>query len=243
MKNQKDLYCPGNFLETLKLCRCHYKKTSKEAPLVAYAATYNNPTDGCKKHYVGFEYFNCSQLEQFPTVLRAVVKDFRNAWKGDIPDVVLGAPMGGILFSFALAEAFGCRHVFAEKVVTEKAVDADHVDNTKLVFNRNEVKPEEKVLLCEDVCHNFSTTKKLMDLVSSSRGVVSAIACLINRSSRIILEIDQCIIPVRSLAHIPTRQYSQEDPAVSQDVKDGNVVWNPKKSLNWSFLMKTISPK
>ncbi len=198
-------------------------------PLVGYAGTYEPD-----KHYVGFGYFNVAMAEEWPDVM-----DYFAGCLGDRlhnggyrPDVILGAPMGGIVFGQNLARSLGCRFVFAEKVQKVAGVDGQR-GKEELVLARHDVHLGELVGIAEDIANNFTTTLELMKLIAAAGGIPYFLACVVNRSDRTEYGPSDPLmnpkpIPVMSLIHRPTPQYRQDDPEVSALVQAGKVIWKPK---------------
>lgn len=202
-------------------------------PLVGYAGTYEPG-----KHYVGFGYFNVAMAEQWPNVI-----DYFADYLGDqllnmgfCPDVILGAPMGGIVFGQNLARSFCCRFVFAEKVQKAAGVDGQR-GKEGLVLARHDIYPGERVGIAEDIANNFTTTLELMRLIVAAGGIPYFLACVVNRSDRTEYQaqgMNHDPISVWSLIHRPTPQYRQDDPEVAGPVASNKVIWKPKH--HWSEL-------
>jgi len=141
--------------------------------------------------------------------------------------VFVGMPMGGIVLATHLAlQKHGSRGIFAEKAGEE------------LVLKRHDLNPGDQAVIVEDVCNNFSTTTKAVNLIKKAGAEVIAVACFLNRSEKTALNLyanpfwpkekPDIVLPVISLVHKPFPQYEQEDSAVADDVVAGNVVWKPK---------------
>ncbi len=210
-------------------------------PLVGYAGTYQDDLD-LNKHYVGEVYFNFAAVEQYPRPLRrfAQLLMLQLEQEGDI-SVFLGAPMGGIGLAFALGDFFeDVRVVFAEKKVLAPGSEREQ---SSLVIARHELDPDDRVVIIEDVCNNFSTTEQLINLVQASGATVCAIGCALNRSEMSCYHPPSAPLgdhlPVRSVIHIPSPQFRQKDLEVWEDVRDGNIVWKPK--VDWERLMTAMN--
>lgn len=164
--DHRKLYVHGDALETLKRCKGYYNRPPG-GPLVGYAGTYKQqvPGEPTKKHYVGFEYFNCAKAEQYPFVRTKWAEEFVASWTGKAPDVIIGAPMGGILFADSLAQEFRCRVIFAEKKINTPSGVFGSRDEAGLILDRHEIEPRDIAIIAEDVCHNFSTTAELVKLI------------------------------------------------------------------------------
>ncbi len=238
---------PKDHLETLRNCGGYYAcpKDSvgkRLGPLVGYAGKY--PTPGGDKQWVGDIYANFAKAEEYPSVLfhyafcmeeklTPVIKNI---------DIFCGAPIGGYDFSKMLGLVFDRRAIKAEKKVTALATEKTR-EQTEIVFARNDIEKGARYAIGEDVCHNFSTTESLISLIMSLGGSVTAIVCELNRSPTIE---DHYLspavgrqIPVISLVRKPIPEYRQDDPAVIDDIRIGNVVWKPKNE--WPRLMKAVA--
>lgn len=202
-------------------------------PLAGYAGK-----DAGGKNYVGFTYFNFAKAEENPLVLAAYAYLLAKKIKAEvgIPDVVLGMPMGGLLLASLVARFLGCRCAFAEKKVT-KLPDPEKgtKEESELVIKRHDISSGDKVVVIEDVCNNFSTTEKADAAVRARRAKVIAIATAINRSEKNTWKRK----PVSSVCHIPSGQYSQDDPEVARLIKEGKVVWKPKH--DWDVLKMAMA--
>ncbi len=210
-------------LETLKRCRGYYKR-KPGGPLVGYAGTYDHP-NGEKKKWVGEVYYNFARAEQYPHVLNHFGKILGEClfnWSvyhkcGDF-NVLLGAPMGGILFAGKVAEFCNERGIYAEKHMTKG-----------MVLDRHQLDCGDEVVLVEDVVNNFSTTGMINQLVKEASAKIVAIACFLNRSQEEYYTTpDGQKIPIFRVLHIPTLQYKQDDPYVADDIASGNIIWKPK---------------
>jgi len=240
---------PGDPLKTLFNCGGYYRcpKDSNGArlgPLVGYAGKYK-ASDGTEKQWVGDVYANFAKAEEYPSVLYRFAQDMapklldESNVLHDI-DVFCGAPIGGYDFAKMLGLVFNHRAIKAEKQVTALATESAR-EQSVVIFGRHEIKPEENAAIVEDVCNNFSTTDKLIELIEKSGGRVVAIICLLNRSPTIDAVLYSCgmPIPVISLIRLPINEYRQDDPAAQEDIAKGNVVWKPKDA--WFRLMQAMS--
>jgi len=240
MKNQR-IQISKDPVETLKRCGGFYQCPKNAAgerfgPLVAYAGTYDN--NGKKEHFVGDVYYNFVKAERYPHILsyyaQLMVQSIAAYINLDNIDVVLGAPMGGILLAADLARELGCHRAYAEKKVTVAGTPTNKEESV-LVLDRHELAKGDKVVVVEDVCNNFSTTEKLMNLILEQKAQPLLIACALNRSGK-----DSFAnFKVAEAIWAPTEQYRQDHPAVAQDVQKGNVVWKPKNE--WVRLEKAMA--
>lgn len=223
----------NNVIATLRNCggvyECPLSADGKPlGPLVGYAGQYEG-TDGKLLNYVGFVYYNVAKGEQWPHIMYAWAHTHAKSLIPLAPTLLVAAPMGGIAYMEALKLALWCRGIFAEKKVVEAAQEGKR-EKSELIFGRYEVRKDDRVILVEDIINNFSTTEQLIKLVETAGAKVVAIACLINRSDRVMYESGsgQATIPVISLSHKPTPQYRQGDPVVAEYIKADNIVMKPK---------------
>lgn len=233
----ESLIVPGKQLETLKNCKGFYESAKNEkgeyvGPVVGYAKKYKAEA-GVEKNMVGFVYLNFAKAEQISAV--------RNHFAGLIADnmkaarlkanVVLGAPMGGLLLAGDLGRVLKMRTVFAEKVVK---VAADSINNVReesdLVIDRHDLSPGDEVIMVEDVVNNFSTTEKIKELIEVRGAKLVGIVCAFNRSGKHFWE----GIPVISACDIQFDQYKQNAPQVVELIAAGKIVLKPK--LAWGRL-------
>lgn len=209
-------------------------------PLVGYAGK-----DGKGRQFVGEIYANFGNLEQWPSIMWAfsqVLPQQNPALKQ--LDCLCGAPLGGMTFGTVMAERLICRYIFPERVVTAVATDEKREESI-LKFVRHSPIAGEKIGIVEDVANNFSTTDKLIAMIQEAGATVEAIVCLLNRS----LTVDTVYysqvagrgIPVVAVVRKPIQQWEQDDPAVAEDVANGNVVWKPKNE--WDRLMAAMDAK
>lgn len=233
---------PNDPVATLIACGGFYEAPrnvhgKRLGPLVAYAGKYDAGS-GEMKNFVGDCYFNVAKAEESPIVRAAFarllalkLKNFSVA-----PDVLLAMPMGGIVFATMVSHDLGCRLAFAEKKVTAMAdASSGQKEESKLVADRHSLGKGSVVMVFEDVCNNFSTTKKAAELIESQGASFGGIVCIVNRSDKDEWEGK----PVVSLIHKPSPQFRQDDLEVRASVLAGEVVWKPKHE--WPRLKAAMS--
>lgn len=234
----------GNPLEVLKECGGYYecpkdKEGKRLGPLVGYAGKYDAP-DGTKKAFVGDVYYNFAKAEQDSETCDSFTNGIiaQISKRIDQVDVMLGVPMGGIILAADIARAIKCKRVFAEKKVIAVATETQR-EQSVLVVERHDLPARSKVVLVEDICNNFSTTDKVVELVEKVGAKIVAIACAINRSPEEVYKKGEIVLPVISDVHVPTKQWKQEDAEVAEDIKKGNVVWKAKNE--WHRLAEAMA--
>jgi len=99
------------------------------------------------------------------TELAKMIKD-----AGIEVDTVCSPALGGILAGYELASALGCRFIFTERV--------DKVMTLRRGF---EVKPDEKVLICEDIITTGGSAVESSEAVKKDGAKIVGFAALANR--------------------------------------------------------------
>ena len=238
-------------IDTLARCGGYYEcpkdaNGKRRGALVGYAGR-----DEQGRQYVGDVYVNFAKAERHLPILRNVAEkiSFKVLHKTNIPGFVTryanvtgfcGAPEGGKALAVMLANYSGMQYIFPEKkVITVATPNSREV--SKLVFDRHEPDKGDLWWITEDVCNNFSTTKTMIDLIVSFGAQVAGIVCFLNRSLEVDSEYQPSLdpaLPVISLVRHKINQYAQDDPAVVEDVRAGNVVWKPKN--DWETLASAM---
>lgn len=239
-KAKNNFVVVGDLLATLKACDGYYCSPRDEegkllGPLVGYAGVYQ--TDHGPRNYVGYEYFNFARAEMEPTVrkffARSIAKEIQTNCKDC--DVLIGAPMGGILLAGDIGSYLDCRTIFAEKKVTALADPVNGIkEESEQVIDRHEIRPGDKVVVVEDVCNNFSTAKKLQDLIENQGGELIGIACAVNRSGESVWN----NILIHAAITLDAKQYFQTDLEVAGLVAAEKVAWKPK--FQWQQLKEAM---
>ena len=249
MATREILIAGYRHLETLGNCMGYYScpkdaNGKRLGPLVGYAGTYE-AQDGSQRQFVGDVYANFAKAEMHPNVLKYFATCLINRFSKQIDfanvDVFCGAPIGGYSLTDALGLQCNIRMVKAEKKVTALKTETSR-EKSELVFARHDIRWGDVCVIVEDVCNNFSTTEKFVELIYSRGGSVLGIACFLNRSLTVdrvfemSLSTGVCVpLPVVSLVRMPIYEWKQDDPEVADDVARDNVVWKPKD--DWNRLM------
>jgi len=214
--------------QILKDCDALYESPKDEngkyiGPLVAYAGLDENG-----KNFVGFHYVNIAQAEQeyLPRIELSKMMAEKITQVVGKPDRLIAAPMGGIIFAASTSNFLETKVSFFEKKFirlndTEKNIREEY----ELIYKRHNLEPGEKVIIFEDLCNNFSTTQKMIEMLRELGAEVVAIACIFNRSDK-----EELMgIPVISVMHTPIPEYRQDDPVVKDMLEAGNIVLSAKK--------------
>lgn len=230
-------------LELLGMCGGYYEcPTSSHGkrfgPLVGYAGKYNG-----SNQWVGEVYVNFAKAERHAPVLSSIAdrilhgdQVLRQAGTMNYSTGFCGAPEGGKGLALTLAAQTGKQYIFPEKKILTARTKTSR-ETSELRFDRHEPEPGESWWIVDDVCNNFSTATTMIDLIKMQGASVSGIICFLNRS--IHTEDLYLGYPVISLVRKPIMEYKQDDLFVADDVRNGNVVWNPK--IDWDRLAKTMA--
>jgi len=234
---------PSDPLATLTNCEGYYESPvdsdgKSKGPLVAYAGSYEvEEGKDKKKNLVGFVYFNFAKAEQYPLPRDYFARQLAQVIveQVGIPDVVIGAPMGGIMMAVEVGRILGCRTIFAEKKVIALAdIKTGEKEQSELIINRHDINPGDFVVIIEDVINNLSTPKKMIGIINERDGNLLGIAAPFSRSQK--TEWNE--LPVAAGTHKPLKQFKQEDPVVADLITAGYIVWSPKQQ--WAQLKEAM---
>lgn len=214
--------------QILKDCNALYESPKDESgkyigPLVAYAGLDENG-----KNFVGFHYVNIAQAEQeyLPRIELSKMMAEKITQVVGKPDRLIAAPMGGIIFAASTSNFLETKVSFFEKkYIRLNDLEKNIREEYEVVYKRHNLEPGEKVIIFEDLCNNFSTTQKMIEMLRELGAEVVAVACIFNRSDK-----EEFMgIPVISVMHTPIPEYRQDDPVVKDMLEVGNIVLSAKK--------------
>lgn len=118
------------------------------------------------------QYLQCALILQEPEYAKAVCAELAEKFKADKPTVVIGPALGGVIVSFEVAKALGVRSIFSER------------EEGKMTLRRGfDIKPQDKVLVVEDVVTTGGSTKEVIDLVKSKGAQVIGVGAIVDRSA------------------------------------------------------------
>ena len=229
----------GNFLALLEfvlgLYICPESNGQIKGPLVAYAGR-----DDQGRQLLGKIYANFAKIEENSPMIWYVAEQISQllAAYNIHGGTFCGAPIGGYRLADTLGDVTKWRVIKAEKKVTAIATAVSR-EVTRLVMSRYDISPGEEIILVEDICNNFSTTDKMIELIEKAGGKVVAIVCYLNRSTKYRYYYPKYngreIIPIIALVQQPMEEFDQDNPVAMQAIKEKNVVWEPKKE--WPRLL------
>jgi orotate phosphoribosyltransferase len=116
-------------------------------------------------------YLQCARLLQYPAAAETAVKELAKKLEGLNIDTVVGPALGGILLSYEAARALKVRSIFTERV------------NGLMTLRRGfQVKPNERVLVVEDVVTTGGSVKEVIQVIRSFGAEVVGMGGLVDRS-------------------------------------------------------------
>ena len=117
-------------------------------------------------------YCQCAKLLQYPDRAERVISVITEQVK-DLPiDMVVGPAMGGIIVAYELGRQLGVPAIFTERV-----------DNQMCLRRGFEVKPDQKLLITEDVVTTGKSSLETIEVLKSFGAEVIGVACLADRSN------------------------------------------------------------
>lgn len=117
------------------------------------------------------KYLQCAKLMQYPNHTEKVCQHLAEKLKYEKIETVIGPAVGGIVLSYEMARALDARAIFAER------------ENGKMTLRRGfTIKPNEKVLIVEDVVTTGGSVKEVISLAKSLGADVVGLAALVDRS-------------------------------------------------------------
>lgn len=119
-------------------------------------------------------YLQCALVLQYPKYAKVLCKSLANRFMKQRPTVVVAPAIGGILVSYEVATALGCRSLFTER------------ENGVMTFRRGfSLKKTDRVLVVEDVITTGGSTKEVIDAVRQKGAKVIGVGSLIDRSCNV----------------------------------------------------------
>ncbi len=149
-------------------------------------------------------YFQCAQILQFPDLAREVGRRIAALADANEIDVVVAPALGAVLLGHEVARALGRRFVFTERK-----------EGAMTMRRGFALEPGEKVMIVEDVVTRGTSTREVVDIVTAEGGVVTAMACLVDRTD------DSVELPgeLRSLAKVAAVSWAPEECPLCADGK------------------------
>lgn len=118
------------------------------------------------------QYFQCAKVLQFPNYNEQICKTISESFKDYEIDTVVSPAIGGVLVGQEVARQLGKRSIFAER------------EDKSLTLRRGfEIKPGEKVLVCEDVITTGGSVFEVIDIVKQNNAELVGVGVLVDRSN------------------------------------------------------------
>jgi orotate phosphoribosyltransferase len=160
------------------------------------------------------KYIQCERLMQYPDRAQRVVSVVADKVKNLDFDVIVGPAMGGIRAAYELGRQLNIRTIFTERV-----------DNKMTLRRGFEIRPNEKILIMEDVVTTAKSSLETAAVLEALGGQVIGIACLVDR------KVSQIDLPIYSAMELYFETYDQNDcpecKKGSQAIKPGSrIIFN-----------------
>jgi orotate phosphoribosyltransferase len=117
------------------------------------------------------QYFQCAKVLQYPEYAEKLCGIIADHFKDKSIDVVIAPAIGGIVVGQEVARQLRKRSVFTERK-----------DGTMQLRRGFEIKPGERVLVCEDVVTTGGSVFEVIDIVNRSGGDLAGIGFIVDRS-------------------------------------------------------------
>ncbi len=119
------------------------------------------------------DYLQCACVLQYPEYAERLCKELVTPFKDDNVTCVVGPALGGVVVSYESAKALGVRSIFTER------------KDRNMVLRRGfEIKPDDRVLVVEDVITTGLSTKEVLDVVRSKCATIVGVASIVDRSGK-----------------------------------------------------------
>ncbi len=176
----------------------------------------------------GKEYMQCQRVMQFPRfgmqLARLLTRQLIDA--GLVPSVVAGPALGAIHWEVFVASAFEEANPDGppiKAIFAERATDQSGDSNSFAIRRGVTLKPNDKVLIVEDVTTTGGSARKIVELVRSLGAEPIAVGAVVDRSGSAI----DFGIPFHKLITLNLETF---DPASCPLCKDGIPVTKPGSS-------------
>ncbi len=118
------------------------------------------------------QYFQCAKVLQYPEYAELLCSEIASHFAKDKIDVIVSPALGGIIVGQEVGRQLRTRAIFAER------------SNGVMQLRRGfEIRPGEKVLVCEDVVTTGGSMEEVMEIVRKHGGALVGAACLVDRSN------------------------------------------------------------
>lgn len=117
------------------------------------------------------QYVQCAKVLRYPDKAEEILKPVAEKLKEMDIDLLVGPAMGGIIVAYELGRQLGKEAIFTERV------------DGKMELRRGfEVKPGQRIAICEDVVTTAKSSFEVKALLEALGGEVVALASIIDRT-------------------------------------------------------------
>jgi len=142
------------------------------------------------------QYLQCALVLQYPQYAQKLCAELAKKFISEKPTAIVAPALGGVLVSYEVARAIGCRSLFTER------------DDGKMALRRGfQLDGSDRVIVVEDVITTGGSTKEVMDVVKEKGARVIGVGSIIDRSSAAI----DFGVPCASLLKIEVKTYKPEE--------------------------------
>jgi len=118
------------------------------------------------------QYMQCAQILQYPEYTEKLALHIAQKFQGDNIELVVGPAMGGIIVAYEVARQLNVPGIFTER------------QEGQMKLRRGfEIKPNQRVLVVEDVVTTGGSVREVIDIVVAAGGKVAGVAVLVDRSN------------------------------------------------------------
>ncbi len=117
------------------------------------------------------QYIQCAQVLQYPSYTEKLASHIAQKFREDDVEMVIGPAMGGIIVAYEVARQLNVPAVFTERQ-----------DGDMALRRGFKIKPEQRVLIVEDVVTTGGSVREVIDIVVKAGGYVVGVAALVDRS-------------------------------------------------------------
>jgi orotate phosphoribosyltransferase len=116
-------------------------------------------------------YLQCALVLQYPEYAKALCAELAKKFAAGKPTVIAAPAIGGILVSYEVAGALGCRSVFTER------------ENDAMTLRRGfALSKPDRVLVVEDVVTTGGSTKEVIGVIRQSGAALLGVGAIVDRS-------------------------------------------------------------
>jgi orotate phosphoribosyltransferase len=146
-------------------------------------------------------YFEKFQVLQYPEYVQILGERLAEIFKSKNIEVVVGPTTGGVIIAYEVAKNLKTRFMIAES------------EEDKRVFKRGfSLKPQERVLIVDDILTTGKSINEVIDLVKSYDGNIIGIGVLLDRSGGKV----QFDYPLSPLATVTAKTFQPDNCPLCQ---------------------------